>query len=108
MFRHLAILKFKPESSEAARKRFIDNFPNMAKTIPQIKAWSIGPDAGVGGESHVKAGRYPPNYDVGLHMDFDSPDAYLQYAESPVHQKFFAEYVGSIIAERVVVQFHLT
>ena len=49
MFRHLAILKFKPEASEAARKRFLDNFPNMAKSIPQIKAWSIGRDAGLGG-----------------------------------------------------------
>ena len=107
MFRHLAILKFKPEAPEEAKKRFLENFPNMAKAIPQIKAWSIGRDAGIGGESHVKAGGYPPNYDVGLHMDFDSPAAYLEYAESAVHQKFFAEFVGPIIAERVVVQFHL-
>jgi len=99
MFRHLAILKFKPDASEEAKKRFLENFPNMAK--------SIGRDAGMGGESHVKAGRYPPNYDVGLQMDFDSPAAYFEYAESAVHQKFFAEFVGPIIAERVVVQFNL-
>jgi hypothetical protein len=107
MFRHLAILKFKPDASEEARKRFVDNFPNMAKTVPQIKSWSIGRDAGLGGEPHVKAGGFPPNYDVGLQLDFDNTDAYRQYAESPVHQKFFAEYVGPILAERVVVQFHL-
>lgn len=107
MFRHLAILKFKPDASEEARKRFVNNFPNMAKTVPQIKSWSIGRDAGVGGESHVKAGGFPPNYDVGLQLDFDNPDAYRQYAESPVHQKFFADYLGPIIVERVVVQFHL-
>lgn len=107
MFRHLAILKFKPDASEEARKRFVNNFPNMAKTVPQIKSWSIGRDAGVGGESHVKAGGFPPNYDVGLQLDFDNPDAYRQYAESPVHQKFFADYLGPIIAERVVVQFHM-
>ena len=107
MFRHLAILKFKPDAPEEAKKRFLENFPNMAKAIPQIKAWSIGRDAGMGGESHVKAGGYPPNYDVGLQMDFDSAAAYFEYAESAVHQKFFAEFVGPIIAERVVVQFQL-
>jgi hypothetical protein len=106
MFRHLAILKFKPEASEEARKRFVENFPNMARAIPQIKSWSIGRDAGMGGESHVRAGGYPPNYDVGLHMDFDSPEAYRQYAESTTHQKFFSDYVAPIISERVVVQFH--
>ena len=107
MFRHLAILKFKAEASEDARKRFIDNFPNMAKSIPQIKSWSIGRDAGVGGESHVKAGGYPPNYDAGLQLDFESPQTYRQYAESPIHQAFFKEFVGPILAERVVVQFHM-
>ena len=107
MFRHLAILKFKPSASEEARKRFVEKFPDMATAIPQIKSWSIGRDAGAGGESHVKAGGYPSNYDVGLHMDFDSPEAYRQYAESPIHQKFFSDYVAPIISERVVVQFHI-
>jgi hypothetical protein len=40
-------------------------------------------------------------------MDFDSPEAYRQYAESSIHQAFFKEYVGPIISERVVVQFHI-
>jgi hypothetical protein len=107
MFRHMAILKFKADATEEAKRAFLDNFPGVMNNIPEIKSWSIGRDAGGGGESHVRSGGYPPNYDVGLMMDFDSPDAYRAYAECEAHQKFFAEYVKPIIAERVVVQFHM-
>jgi Stress responsive A/B Barrel Domain len=38
-------------------------------------------------------------------MEFDSPQDYRAYAESPEHQAFFARYCTPILAERVVVQF---
>jgi hypothetical protein len=107
MFRHMAILKFRPDAPEAARQRFADNFPRMANGIPQIRAWTFGRNTGPGGESHVRAGGYAPNYDVGLTMDFDDSAGYLAYAESESHRRFFAEFVAPILAERVVVQFPL-
>ncbi len=105
MFRHMAMLKFKPAATAAARRAFLDNFPIMAASIPQIKSWSMGPNAGGGGESHVLQGGYPPNYDVGLVFDFDSEADYRLYAECATHQAFFKAYVGPIVAERAVVQF---
>ena len=79
MLRHLAILKFKPSASEEARTRFVENFPNMARAIPQIKSWSIGRDAanlpavrrepdtpgllqGVRRPHHVRASRCPVSH----------------------------------------------
>lgn len=106
MFRHMAILKFKADAPEAAKQAFLDHFPGVMNSIPEIKSWSIGRNAGGGGETHVKKGGYPPNYDVGLVMDFDSPETYRAYAECATHQKFFAAYLKAIVAERVVVQFH--
>ncbi len=85
IFRHMAMLRFKPDATAGAKQAFFGNFPKMATSIPQIKAWSMGPNAGGGGESHVVKGSYPPNYDVGLIFDFDTEADYRQYAECATH-----------------------
>jgi hypothetical protein len=101
----MAMLKFRSDATPEGRNAFLDNFPIMASSIPQIRAWSMGPNAGGGGESHVVKGGYPGNYDVGLIFDFDSESDYRQYAECDTHQAFFKTYVAPIVAERAVVQF---
>jgi hypothetical protein len=105
MFRHMAILKFKSDAKEADIAAYFEAFPKLMASLPVIKAWSIGRNEGAGGETHVKKHGFAPNYDVGLTMDFDSPQAYREYAESPEHQAFFAKYCTPILAERVVAQF---
>ena len=108
MFRHMAILKFKSDADPAAVERYFENFPKMVAKLPVIKSWYIGRNEGAGGESHVKRHSFRPNYDVGLVLEFDSPQGYLAYAESSEHQAFFEEFCTPIFAERVVVQFHPT
>lgn len=105
MFRHMAILKFKPDAKESDIAAYFEAFPKLMASLPVIKAWRIGRNEGSGGETHVRKHSFAPNYDVGLTMEFDSPQAYRQYAESPEHQAFFAKYCTPILAERVVVQF---
>jgi hypothetical protein len=105
MFRHMAILKFKPDAKEADIAAYFEAFPELMASLPVIKAWDIGRNQGAGGETHVRKHSFAPNYDVGLMMDFDSGADYLKYAESPEHQAFFAKYCVPILAERVVAQF---
>ena len=105
MFRHMAILKFKPDAKQADIDAYFAAFPGLMASLPVIKAWNIGRNQGAGGETHVKKGSFAPNYDVGLMMDFESGADYLKYAESPEHQAFFAKYCVPILAERVVAQF---
>lgn len=105
MFRHMAILKFKPDAKEADVAAYFEAFPKLMASLPMIRMWNIGRNEGAGGESHVKRHSFAPNYDVGLMMEFDNPQAYRDYAESPEHQAFFAKYCTPILAERVVVQF---
>ena len=105
MFRHMAILKFKPDAKEADIAAYFEAFPSLMASIPVIRSWSIGRNRGAGGETHVRRHNFAPNYDVGLIMDFDSSADYLKYAESPEHQAFFAKYCVPILAERVVAQF---
>ena len=106
MFRHMAILKFRPDATEADIKAYFENFPKLMASVPVVRKWTIGRNEGAGGETHVKTHGFSPNYDVGLTMEFDSPEGYRHYAESAEHQTFFARYCTPILAERVVVQFH--
>jgi hypothetical protein len=106
MFRHMAILKFKPDAKQADIDAYFKAFPGLMASLRVIKAWNIGRNQGAGGETHVKKGSFAPNYDVGLMMDFDSGADYLKYAESPEHQAFFAKYCVPVLAERVVAQFN--
>jgi hypothetical protein len=105
MFRHMAILKFKPDAKEADIAAYFEAFPALMASLPVIRAWNIGRNEGAGGEPHVKKHSFAPNYDVGLMMDFDSSADYLKYAASREHQAFFAKYCVPILAERVVAQF---
>lgn len=106
MFRHMAILKFKPDAKQVDIDAYFKAFPGLMASLPVIKAWDIGRNQGAGGETHVKKGSFAPNYDVGLMMDFETDADYLKYAESPEHQAFFAKYCVPILAERVVAQFN--
>ena len=71
MFRHMAILKFKPDAKRADIDAYFAAFPGLMASLPVIKAWDIGRNQGAGGETHVKKGSFAPNYDVGLMMDFE-------------------------------------
>jgi len=106
VFRHMAILRFKPDAKPADVEAYFKAFPDLMASQPTIRSWKIGRNEGAGGETHVRKGSFAPNYDVGLTMVFDNPQGYLQYAESAGHQAFFAKYCTPILAERVVVQFH--
>jgi hypothetical protein len=82
MFRHMAILRFKPDAKPADIAAYFEAFPNLMASQPTIKSWQIGRNEGAGGETHVRKGSFAPNYDVGLTMVFDNPQGYLTYAES--------------------------
>jgi hypothetical protein len=106
MFRHIAILKFKPDAKAEDIAAYFAAFPGMIESLPVVRSCIIGRNEGSGGETHVRKHNFSPNYDVGLTMEFDSPQGYRDYAESAEHQAFFAKYCTPILAERVVVQFH--
>ncbi len=36
IFRHMAMLRFKPDATAGAKQAFFENFPKMATSIPQI------------------------------------------------------------------------
>lgn len=105
MFRHIAILKFKPDAKTADIATYFEAFPKLMASLPVVRSYVIGRNQGAGGETHVKKHGFAPNYDVGLTMVFDDAAGYRAYAESREHQDFFARYCAPILAERVVVQF---
>jgi hypothetical protein len=107
VFRHVACLKWKPDADEASRQAFLENFPHMANNIPVIKGWTLGVDVGQGGEEHVAALGWPGNFDIGLTIEFDSPEGYAEYAHHPVHKEFLENYAKPVLGERIAVQHHM-
>jgi hypothetical protein len=104
MFRHVAVLRWKPEADDASKTAFLENFPRMCESIDVIHSWTLGVNVGQGGESHVQQWGFPGNLDLGLTIEFDSHEGYLEYAEHPVHQEFIRDYADKVLGERYAVQ----
>ena len=103
MFRHMAILRFKPDAKPADVVAYFEAFPKLMASQPTVKSWQIGRNEGAGGETHVRKGSFAPNYDVGLTMLFDNPKGYLDYAEwAETHLKFLRTREGRLEALNTV------
>jgi hypothetical protein len=46
MFRHMAILRFEPDAKEANIDAYVAAFPALMASLPVIRAWSFGRNAG--------------------------------------------------------------
>ena len=48
MFRHMAILKFKPDAKPADIEAYFKAFPGLMASQPTIRSWKIGRNEGRG------------------------------------------------------------
>jgi hypothetical protein len=94
MFRHVVLLRWKPEATADQRAAVVTALATLPGRIPEIRAYTIGSDAG------VNAG----NYDLVIVADFDDVDRYLVYRDHPDHQAAIREHIAPILAERAAVQ----
>jgi len=97
MFRHVVMLRWKPEATPEQRAAVETGLAALPARIPEIRGYTIGPDA------HVNEG----NYDLVIVADFDDVDGYLVYRDHPDHQAVIREHIAPILAERAAVQHHL-
>ena len=94
MIRHVVVLTFKPGTTAdqvAAAKARLDALP---ATIPQIRAYTTGPD--IGGS--------PGHGDFAVVGDFDDLDGCRAYLTHPDHVAAVAETLAPIIATRIALQ----
>lgn len=91
------MLRWNDEVTDEAKQAVADGLAALPDAIPEICAYTFGPDAG------LRDG----NWDYVVVGDFDDAESYLTYANEATHQALIAEHIAPNIAERAAVQFEV-
>lgn len=96
MFRHIVLLKLKPEATADEREtlqRAIDDLPLVA---PEIRGLRRGENVGSA----------PDNYDLAVIMDFDDEASFRSYLAGPAYHAYVSG--PALIVERLAALQHLS
>lgn len=91
-FTHIVAFSFAEGSDAAARAG--DALNALAQTVPEVKQFTCGPDAGVSNG----------NAEFGIVAVFDSEADYAVYRDHPEHQRIIKEILVPNLTQRTCVQ----
>jgi hypothetical protein len=94
MFRHVVMLRWKPEATATERFAVQAGLADLPAVIPEIRNYEVGADA------RVNDG----NFDLVVVADFDDVDGDIVYRDHPDHQAVIRERIQPILADRAAVQ----
>jgi len=95
MLRHVAVFTWKPDTSDDSIRALSEGLAGLPAKIPEIRSYSFGPDAHLGGT----------NDDFAVVADFDDAAGFRRYVEHPAHRLVIAELLTPILAARHAVQY---
>lgn len=93
MFRHIVLVKWKPEATEAERQAMREAIEQLPSQVPEIIDVRCGLDVGRG----------PNNYDMATVFDFEDSAAFECYIASAAHQTYVQKHAQTV-AQLAVVQ----
>jgi hypothetical protein len=93
--RHVALFRWKPETSAEAGSKGEAALHRLPATIPCIKSYRFGRDLGV----------QDGNADFALVADFTDQDGLTTYANHPDHQAVIQDLIRPILAQREAIQY---
>jgi Stress responsive A/B Barrel Domain len=94
VFRHVVLLRWVAEATPEQRCAVQSGLETLPDRIPEIRSYTIGPDA------RVNDG----NFDLVVVADFEDVDGYLVYRDHPAHVAVINERIRPILADRAAVQ----
>ncbi|HEX9538975.1 MAG TPA: Dabb family protein [Streptosporangiaceae bacterium] len=97
MFRHVVLFSWTQDATEAQQLAMADELRKLPAAVDTIRAYEVGPDAGVN----------PGNFDFAVVAEFDDADGYRAYRDHPAHRTVVEQYVNPIVARRAGVQFEI-
>lgn len=97
MIRHIVLFTWTDEATDAQKDAVTQELRKLPDLIPQIRAYTVGPDAGIN----------QGNKEYAVVADFDSAEDYLIYRDHPDHQAIIAARIKPIVATRAAVQLSL-
>jgi len=93
MFRHIVLVKWKPEATDAERQTMRDAVEQLPSQVPEIIAARIGLNVGSG----------PCHYDMATVFDFEDRAGFERYIASDAHQAY-VQGPAKAVAQLAVVQ----
>ncbi len=97
MFRHVVLFSWTQDATEAQQLAMADELRKLPAAVDTIRAYEVGPDAGVN----------PGNFDFAVVAEFDDADGYRAYRDHPAHRTVVEQCVNPIVARRAGVQFEI-
>ncbi|MEW9549620.1 Dabb family protein [Nonomuraea sp. NPDC050783] len=97
MIRHIVLFTWTDTATDEQRAMVTAELRKLPAAIPQLRAYTVGPDAGLN----------QGNHDYAVVADFDTVEDYLVYRDHPRHQAVVAEHIKPIVAARAAVQLEI-
>ncbi|MGH3170697.1 MAG: Dabb family protein [Trebonia sp.] len=91
----MVVFTWKPEATPEQVEEITNRLRRLTATIPAIRAYACGPDAGI----------TEGNYDFAVAADFDDEAGFVTYRDDPGHRDIIQRLITPIAAQRAAVQF---
>jgi hypothetical protein len=95
VIRHTVVFKWSADATQERIQQAATEIAKLPSTIPSIRAFAAGPDAGLN----------QGNFDFAVSADFDDETGYLAYRDDPGHRDIVRRYILPLAAQRAAVQF---
>jgi heme-degrading monooxygenase HmoA len=97
MIRHVVVFTWTDGMTAELEARFAAELRALAPTMPGLRAYHAGPDAGLN----------EGNFDFAVVADFEDVQSYLAYRDDPEHQQIIARYSRPNTKARAAVQYEI-
>lgn len=95
MIRHVAVFTWKPGTTPEQVAALQAGLAEMPGLIEEIRAYAVGPDAGLASG----------NGEFAVVADFDDADGFRRYSAHAGHRALVAELLAPIVGTRTAVQY---
>ena len=95
MIRHVVLLTFKPDTTEAQIEALAQALSGLPGRLPRIRSYKFGRDAGINDDQASFA----------VVADFDTTEDYVEYRDDEEHNRIIVELIKPILVTRTAVQY---
>jgi len=97
MIRHVVLFTWTEGMTKEMERQFAAELTALAPTLPGLRAYHAGPDAGIN----------QGNFDFAVVADFDDADSYLGYRDNAEHKDIVSRFSGPHTKSRAAVQYEI-
>lgn len=92
--RHVALLRFLPDTTSEHVTALMSGLATLPPAIPELREYRFGPDVGLADD----------NWHFAIVADFDDAAAYERYQVDPEHRALIEKLIVPILEARAAVQ----